>query len=69
MNQVNCLEDLDEGELLERAIAMSLEEEEEEEENEKGEKEGDVGKEKLCSVKGEAVTIAKEIISFIITTS
>ena len=66
MNQVNCLEDLDEGELLERAIAMSLEAEEE---NEKEEKEGEVGKEKLCSVEGEAVTSAKEIISFIITTS
>ena len=66
MNQVNCLEDLDEGELLERAIAMSLEEEEDNETGEKGE---EVGKEKLCSVKGEAVTSAKEIISFIITTS
>ena len=65
MNQVNCLEDLNEGELLERAIAMSLEEEE----NETGEKEEEVGKEKVCSVKGEVVTTAKEIISFVISTS
>ena len=53
MNQVTSLEDLDEGELLKRAIAMSLEEGEEE--NEKGEKERETGKEKPCSVKGEAV--------------